>query len=483
MKPQRLSLIAAAALLGACVLPQKEAPRTQAIDTQQLGLAGAAFSAAPEAWWQSFGDAQLDALIAEALAHNPSLDEALARMRGAQAQSQAAAAGGKPRYALDGSVQRQRLSENYIYPPAASGFNPHGGGTYWFADLGLNLNWDLDFWGRQADLLRQARGEQQAVVLDHEAARLALAGAIAQAYVDLHRAYGLIDIATQSLTQRQTQLQLSQQRLQAGLDNALQLQNAQAQLAQAQVQLQQAQTARELAVHRLAALSGHGADAYAQLKRPQLKLDAALPLPEQLPIDLLAHRPDVLAARARVDAAGAGRDAARAAFYPDVSLKIFAGYQSVGLDQLLQAASAGYGAGPGLHLPLFDSQRLRADYRGATAQLDLVVAQYNQTVLDAVRDVADQLSQVSSLEQQLAQQQNRVQAAQRAQQLAQQRYGAGLGSRLPVLDLQLQTLGAQRELLDSSCQLITSRVSLLLMLGGSFHSDTQQAAVSGTPRS
>lgn len=482
MKPLAWSLVAAA-LLSACVLPQKETPRTQSIDTQQLGLAGTAFTAAPEGWWQAFGDAQLNALIEEALARNPSLDEALARMRAAQAQSQAAGAGGKPRYSLDGGLQRQRLSENYIYPPAASGFDPHGGGSYWFADLGLNLNWDLDFWGRQADLLREAKSLQQAAVLDHEAARLALAGAIAQGYVELHRAYGLIDISTQTLAQRQTQLQLTQQRLQAGLDNALQLQSAQAQLAQAQLLQQQAQLARELAVHRLAALSGHGAERYAQLQAPQLRLDAALPLPEALPIDLLAHRPDVLAARARVDAAGAGRDAAKAAFYPDVSLKVFAGYQAVGLDQLLQASSASYGAGPGLHLPLFDAQRLRAEYRGATAQLDLAVAQYNQTVLDAVHDVADQLSQVDSLQQQLARQQERLQAAQRAQQLAQQRYSAGLGSRLPVLDLQLQALGTQRDLLDSSCQLITSRVSLLLMLGGSFHSDTQQAAVSGMPRS
>src|SRR3546814_8361382 len=104
--------------------------------------------------------------------------------------------------------------------------------------------------------------------------------------------------------------------------------------------------------------------AYAGIGRPQLTLDTVLPLPQDLPIDLLAHRPDVLAARARVDAATAGRAAAKAAFYPDLSLKAFAGYQSIDLDTLFDGGSGIWGFGPSVHLPLFDAQRLKAGYHG-----------------------------------------------------------------------------------------------------------------------
>lgn len=479
MKRAGLLGLAAATLLAACVLPQKEEPRAVAIDTQSLGLQGPSWRAVPEGWWKTFGDPQLDQLIDQALLRNPSLSEALARLRAAQAEAQAAGGADKPRLTLDGSAARQRLSENYIYPSAKLGIDPHGGGVYWLSDLGLNLSWDLDFWGRQAEMIRQARLGVQAAELDRAAARLALAGAIAQAYIDLYRAYEFTDLASATLAQRQAQQQLSQQRLQAGMDSQLQAQTARAQQAQAQAELQQAQALRELVVHRLAALSGHGADAYAQIQRPQLRLEAALPLPQALPLDLLAHRPDVLAAQARVQAADAGREAARAAFYPDISLSAFAGYQSVGLDQLFTAASASYGAGPSLHLPIFDAQRLRAGYRHATAALDDAVAQYNHTVLDAVRDVADQLSLVASLQQQQQAQAQQHEASETALQLAQKRYQAGLSSRLPVLDVQTQALQSRRALIDTSCRLVTSRVSLLLLLGGSFQADNLEAADGG----
>src|SRR3546814_10260928 len=151
--------------------------------------------------------------------------------------------------------------------------------------------------------------QTQAASLDHASAQLALAGALAQAYLDLYRAYALADIATQAEQQRETLLKLTQDRVRAGLDTQLDVKSAEALLPQARAARLQAESARDLAVHHLAALAGHGADAYAGIGRPQLTLDTVLPLPQDLPIDLLAHRPDVLAARARVAAArkGVGR--------------------------------------------------------------------------------------------------------------------------------------------------------------------------------
>ncbi len=253
---------------------------------------------------------------------------------------------------------------------------------------------------------------------------------------------------------------------------------AESALPQARAAKLQAESARDLAVHRLAALAGYGADRYAQFVRPQLKLDVALPLPERLPMDLLARRPDVLAARTRVTAATAGREAAHAAFFPDIGLKAFVGTQAIGFDNLVKGDSLVYGIGPALHLPIFDSQRLRAGYRGATAELDESIASYNATVLNAVRETADQLSLSESFARQIAQLEQTLQSAAAAYDLAQKRYAAGLATQLVVLNAESRVLDARRELVAATTSRIIARVTLLLVLGGSFDSATP-AAVAG----
>lgn len=460
---RRLALPLAPALLAAaCVLPPKDEPRVAALDGASLGLSGTALPTVADGWWKVFGDAQLDALVDDALKNDPGLAEALARVRSAQAQAQAAGAALRPGFTLDGQEVRQRFSENYYIPP------PYGGGEYWVGQVGVNMAWDLDFWSRQRALIEQAQLRTQAAALDHAAARLALAGSLAQAYLELYRAYELADIAVQAERQRQTLLKLTQDRVRAGLDTQLDVKSAEALLPQVRASRLQAESARDLAVHRLAALSGRGADAYAGIGRPQLTLDAALPLPERLPIDLLARRPDVIAARLRVDAASAGRAAARAAFYPDISLTAFAGYQSIGLDNLFDGGSGIWGFGPSLHLPIFEAQRLKAGFKGATAELDAAVADYNDAVLQAVRDVADQLTLSDALGRQLAEAQATLDASEAAYALAQRRYAAGLSSQIVVLNAESNVLAARRDLVSLKAGLATARVTLLLTLGGSF---------------
>jgi len=448
--------------LAGCVTPQVEEPRGKTLDAQSLGLTGQIVAPPGEQWWTAFGDPQLNALVDDATRNAPSLSQALSRVRGAQAQAMVASAGRKPGFTVDADETWQRFSENYIYPP------PFGGGHYWMGQALANMNWNLDFWGRQAALIDQSRSQLSASVLDVASARLALAGAIAQAYVDLYRSWQLIDIATRQEQQRQQLLKLTQQRVAAGLDTKIELKVAESALPQARYARLQAESARELAVHRLAALAGYGADRYAQIGRPRLTLDTALPLPEQLPMDLLAHRPDVLAARARIDAATAGRKAAHAAFYPDISLRAFAGTQAIDLDNLVKGGSVVYGVGPALHLPIFNAEGLRAAYKNATAELDASVASYNATVLDAVRETADQISLNESYGRQLEQVQQTLQAASTAYELAKKRYAVGLSTQLVVLDAESRVLDAQRALLTANTQRVIARVTLLLMLGGSF---------------
>jgi NodT family efflux transporter outer membrane factor (OMF) lipoprotein len=330
------------------------------------------------------------------------------------------------------------------------------------------LSWDLDFWGRQADALHSARDLAQSARFDEDNARLELASAIAQAYIELYRQNALADIAQRSEAQRQTILDITRRRVTAGLDTQLEIREAEGQLPQARVAYEQARGAADLAVHELATLSGQGADAYANIQRPVLDVQAVLPVPTELPINLLARRPDVLSARLSVEAADAQRLGAKAAFYPDISLHAIAGIGAFGLNNLVQWNARGYGVGPVLSLPIFDGGRLRAEYRGSEAQLDGAISSYNNTVLRAVQQTADQLTQLDALAKEQRDQQQTLDATEAAYKLAEERYRAGLAGYLSVLNAETQVLAARQSMVDILTTQAVARVTVLLAVGGSF---------------
>ena len=457
-----------AALLCACATPPRAEPQQAAVRDTDLGLAGAALAAAPQRWWQGFGDAQLDRLIEQALTDNPGLAEAVARLRLAEAQAQGARAAQLPGARLTGGETRLKIPSSF--PLAIA-----GGQTVWLGNLGARLSWDLDLWGEHAATAAQTRALAQAARVDIDNARLLLAGALVQSYIELYRSYALADIAERAEAQRAHILDLARQRVAAGLDTRVEVREAEGALPQARLALTQAHSAQALAIHQLAALGGQGASAYATIARPQPNLDAALPLPAELPVNLLARRPDVIAARVRIDAADAGKRAARAAFYPNISLTALAGFASFSLRDLISAQSFGYGAGPGLTLPLFDGGRLRAQYRGSEAGLDEAVASYDDTVVRAVHQAADQLSLIDALGAELAQQSESLAAAEEAYRLAEERYRAGLAGYLTVLNAETEVLNERRQQVDLSASLALARVSLLLAVGGSFQNAPAQA--------
>lgn len=461
---KRLSLLLGiAVILAGCATPPKTEPQLQPLADEVAGLGTNAAPTIEERWWQQYGDPQFDQLVTAALEHNPSLQQTLARVRTAQAQVQLTSGQLKPSFTLNGQEQRSRLPEQYLIPP------PFGGGTYWSGQVLANLSWDLDFWGKQAAIIDQARASEKAAQLDAAAARLATTAALSQAYLDLNRAIALADIAQQSLLQRQRILDITRKRIGAGLDTNVELREAESAVPQAELARLQAEAAREVAIHRLAALSGEGAQAYERIGKPSLNLETALTIPNDLPADLLGRRPDILAARARVDAATSQRAAARASFYPNINLSAFAGFQAIGLDNLLKADNRTYGIGPAISLPLFDSQRLKSQFNAATALQDEAVGAYNNAVLSAVQQVADQLSQVNYSALQLQQARSTLTAAEEAYRLAQKRYEAGLANYLSVLTTETQVLNARTTFVDILHQQAFARVSLLLAIGGNFN--------------
>jgi NodT family efflux transporter outer membrane factor (OMF) lipoprotein len=449
-------------LLSGCVSAPPTTPQVAQTAIPSLGLGAAPAPHFDQAWWTAFNDPQADRLVAQALDKNPSLQSALSRIRAAQAELSEARALEYPQISLDAQEQRELLSNRYGLLP------PYGGSWRWVGDAQAHLSWSLDFWGKQAALIDKARSTAQAASLDASAARLALAGMFAQTYIGLSLAWQNLDIAKLTVAERQSILDLTQSRVTSGLENEASLEQAKALLAMARIDVRRAEAARDLAVHAIAALVGEGAAAYPAITRPAATLDTALPLPDALPADLLARRPDVLAARARISAAMRGRDAAQADFYPNINLVAAIGFQAIGLSSLLSANALTMGVGPALHLPIFDAGHLRAQYSRATADLDTAVADYNGAVLTAVRQTADALTQVASLSDQRLEQRKALDSAGRALKLAEERYRLGLSGQIPMLTAESTLLVARQQMAALVAEATAQRITLLLSLGGGF---------------
>jgi len=461
-----LLLGAALALCGCVDSGWKAAPQLAPAQlSAERTLAGTPLDAAAwpaDGWWHGYGDPQLDALVAEAIAGSPSLTAAAARLRSAQGQALAVGALKLPNVALDAQATRQRYPENYIYPP------PYAGNYYNDGRVAFDLSYDIDFWGRNRALLAAARSGVDAAEADRAAARLALAVAVVRAYVQLDLWYSLLDVANDQLKQQTSIMELTQQRVDAGLENVARVKQSEASLAFARAGIAAAQANIDLARHQLGALAGAGPDRGESLTRPHLSAPAALALPAALPADLLGRRPDVAAARAQVQGAAQGVKAAEADFYPNVNLAAFVGLQSIGLDKLFEGSATIAGATPALSLPLFNRRQLRGALEAQQAQFDASVGQYNQTLIDAVHDVADVVSNWRALERESAEQRTALAAAQRAYELTTERYRAGLDNYLTVLATENQLLLAQAAGAQLSAQRLTFSVDLVRALGGGY---------------
>ena len=456
------ALMLSAPLLSGCVDAPPTTPQLKQVQQPDLGLTGAAAPRYPREWWKAFKDPQVDRLASLVIADNPTLAGALAKLRAAEAELAVNRAEDRPQVTLDGSEQRILFSKDYVIPP------PFGGSYRWYGSLAANMSWNLDFWGKQADLIAKARDTAEANALDAEAAHLALSGAFAQAYVDLLLNYQNGDIADATVAERTEILQITQGRFDAGLENASAVEQAKSLLSIAKADQLRYAAAREVDIHAIAALAGQGAALYGTITRPAPDLDVALPLPDKLPADLLARRPDILAAQARVEAAVQGREAAHADFYPDINLEALVGFQSIGLSNMFSGNAFTMGIGPALHLPIFDAGKLRAQYAHATADLDSSVADYNGAVVNAIKQTADAMTEVQSLAAQRGHQEDAVKSAGRAYEIARERYRSGLATQLPMLTAESTLLQARQELAGVVAEGAKQRITLLLTVGGGF---------------
>ncbi len=457
--------LAAFLLLGLSGCANQSGIQSQATlrDGPSLGLPGE--SGPPVTldaqWWRELGDPQLDLLIEQALANNPSLKIAQARLARAQAGAQAVEASAGPQLGVAVDVTHQKYTANGAVPPPLAG-SVRDSGTAQLAG-----SWELDFFGKNRAALEAALGHGRAAQADADAARMLLASNVARSYLSLVRLNAQLGVANQQLAQRTRALRLVQDRVNAGLDTRLELRQSESGLPDARLQIAALQEQLTLAHHTLSALIG-------QSNRP-----LALEIPKQdaiktivhasaLPSDLLARRADIAAARWRIEAASQDVSQARAQFYPSINLMAFAGFSSIGLDRLLNADSVQWGAGPALRLPLFDAGRLRSNLQGKTADLDAAIESYNAAVIDAVREVADQLASTQAIQRQQTEQRAAQALAASAYDIALQRYEAGVSNYLSVLATETAVLAQQRQGIDLTARALDTQVALMRALGGGY---------------
>ena len=472
--------IATAMLLGGCAsfdgAPDGTRTRAEILDGAQLetsktlGAAAATRATDDEwpadLWWKQFNDPQLNALIDEALNDSGALNLRLAqaRLRSAQAAARGAESRDLPSLDLNASSMRERFSEHYIYPP------PLGGSTRTLNQATVDLRFELDFWGRNRAAIATARSQVRVAQADAQAARLAITTSIARTWFQLQRLASLRDVTLSAIRQRENVLSLARQRFDAGLDTNAELRQAEAALPTSRVDLAQIDESIGLVRNQIAALLGKGPDRGRDIGTPAGKGSSAIVLPGSLPAELIGRRPDLVAARSRVEAARGQIDAAKAQFYPNINLVASAGLLALGASHFLDTSSRNFSAGPAVSLPIFEGGRLRANLAGRNAEYDAAVEQYNATLVDAVRDVADQVVSLQAVDAQLADQELARVKTEEAYDVAVLRYKAGLSTYLTVLNAQTSVLQQQRADAELHARILELDVALTRALGGGYRS-------------
>ena len=427
-------------------------------------------------WAKQFGDLQLPKLIDEALAGNPTIEQARARIEKATAYVGTAKSTLYPNVQGSYSWTRQRYSENGSVPPPINGT--------WQSENNVlvSASYDLDLWGKNREKLRQALSEEKVDEAEAEEVRISLAASVASTYNHLAQLYALRDIQVREVKNREDIGHITDGRVGAGLDTNVERQTAYGETATSRSSVSDLDGQITVVRYQLAALLGQGPDGGLAIANPTLGEGDSVALPDNLPADLISRRPDIVAAYWQVDSAIHDVKEAKAEFYPDINLSAAAGLDAFGWGKFLTAGSRQFSAGPAIHLPIFDAGALRAQLKGRYADFDYDVATYNQTLINALSDVATQVSQIHSADRQLVDAQQALDAQTKAYQLALVRYKAGLNEQLQVLNADDNRLAAETAVVNLQMDRRGMQIALIKALGGGFDASRDGlAAVAETP--
>ncbi|AOK38923.1 efflux transporter outer membrane subunit [Burkholderia cenocepacia] len=475
------SLIAAAAAamlaLGGCVpsgfLPSLSlrAPADDAlVHTAGPGANGA--WPAPD-WVKQLQDPQLDDLVAEASQHNPDLQVAQARLRIAQAQLQQFDSLTGLTGTAGATISRARMPKpGDIADVTAGGYRVpvqiFGDPNVSPSSIFVGLNYQLDLWGKNRAATKSLMSLRDAAGVEAEQVRLTLAVAIVTVYCQLDQAYAVRDLLQQKLKISQRVTAVLRERTARGLDNAYDASDASIKRSRLLEQIALNDEQIKLAQLQLGVLSGRGPERGLALQRPRVGAFAGGAVPARLPADLLGRRPDIVAARLRVEAAFANADSTRAQFYPDVNLVALGGVFALTPASLFSRDSLAGSVGPAISLPIFDRGRLKAKLGADVAQADVAIGLYNKTVDDALGQVAQLVTSLQTSQTLVAQQQEAVAAAQKIVQIAADRHRRGVLMQKDVDVADLTLIDERTQMIALLGKQRMLRVGLIGALGGGF---------------
>jgi NodT family efflux transporter outer membrane factor (OMF) lipoprotein len=464
-----LSVWALTLVISGCIGTGGIAPQGTITPANELATDAAIQEAAKDAhwpaaqWWRAYGDDQLNHWIDLAAIGSPSLAMAAARVRQAKAMAGVAEAAESLHINGDSTLKRHNWPTDQFYGPGELSNT-----STWDNNASLGLSYSLDLWGRESNNTEQALDLAHMSAAEGRQAQLELQDNIVRAYIQLSLNYAQRDIAEATLAQQQQIVDLAQRRLNGGIGTHFEVSQAETPLPETHRQIDALDEAIALSRNQIAALAGKGPGAGATLQRPTLSLAAALKLPSALPAELLGQRPDVVASRWRVAAQARGIDVAHAGFYPNVDLMGSLGYMATGggMLEFLTGKKFNYSVGPAISLPIFDGGRLRSELGVASAGYDSAVAQYNQTLVMALKNISDQLIRRESMNKQQVFADQSVASAQKTYDIAMIAFKRGLTDYLNVLNA--QTLLFHQEQVQQQVQAarLTVHAELVVALGG-----------------
>jgi multidrug efflux system outer membrane protein len=470
-------LVGSLAILGACAgFPSKQKPaRLPEIAPLDGGdLSGGGDWPARE-WWKRYQDPTLDQLIALGLANSPSLANARARFDTARQSVRLAAAASGAQVTANADFDRQRLSENGIFPPQLLGFT-------WYnqSDLGLQASYTFDWWGKQRNAVEGAMDQAHAAEADRSAAALLLAGSIADTYFGWQSDQNRLLLARENESTIESEGKITAARVRAELDFADDIDRSELALAAAREEIAALEGSARLRVVALAALAGRSVGELPALTRKALPSLPGL-LPDNVKIDLISRRADITASRWRVEAAQRDLDSVRADFYPNVTVNALAGFSSIDIGKLLEYGSRVPQAGAAIHLPIFDAGRLKARYGGAQAAIDAAVSNYQDTVISAARDVATQAATRAQIESQRTQRVLEVDAALHIKDTAAARLRQGIADSRTLLKSTESWIEQRDALLQLDAAALAADVALQRALGGGYEGPQKFAGSAARP--
>jgi len=465
----RAATLSLALALSACDMAPKHVrpalPVAPAFPTDAAQPAGSV-RAADLGWRDFFVDPQLKALIATALEHNRDLAVSVARIAEARGQYRIQDAARLPQLDASGSYTRSRVGAASL---SAQGAVPAGksGIEYDSYSLGVGVSsFELDFWGRVKNLSKAARENYLSTIEAERAFRLSLIRDVATTYLAAREADEQIALAERTLKSREEGLHIAKLRLDAGVTSALDYRQTETLLTQAQTSLASLRLSLAQYRNQLEVLTGQplSPDLPAPLPLQGQQLDRAIA--PGLPSDLLDNRPDIIEAEHALKAARANIGAARAAFFPRITLTGDAGFSSTSLDNLVGKDGLGWSFGPSISLPIFDWGATKGNLDVAKARENIAVATYEKTIQTAFQEVADALAGRRWLADQVTAQQRAVAAQTHLAELARTRYANGVAEYLEVLDAERNLFSAQQALIQLHRAEEQNLVSLYVALGG-----------------